>query len=59
MRTTCDGTLRVRLPSSLMQAVAEVSAKEMEPASTFVRRALLAAVREHGVEPASHGERGK
>jgi hypothetical protein len=34
-----------------MQAVAKVAAKEREPASTFVRGALLAAVREHGVEP--------
>ena len=50
MRLSCDGTLRVRLPSSLMQAVAKVAAKEREPASTFVRGALLAAIREHGVE---------
>ena len=41
------------------EAVAAVAAKEIEPASTFVRRALLAAIREHGVEPASHGDTGE
>lgn len=45
-----DELLRVKLPGPLCNAVSEAAAQEAETASHFVRRALIAALRERGVD---------